>query len=113
MVTRTITTFTLKAAPDGSWSIPEEILEDLGVKPGDTVVADRTRSGQVILRHEQHEDLSEHDPVARTSGVFHEYAKNFPTDEMSMQEILDAWDETIGDAVVADYEASIDRDDDE
>ena len=36
-----------------------------------------------------------------------------PAKPRSMQEILDAWDETIGDAVVADYEASIDRDDDE
>lgn len=113
MVTRSIMTFTLKAAPDGSWSIPEDILDELGVKPGDTLVADRTRTGQVIFRREPLTPADEDDPVARTAGIFRAYARNFPTDGMSMQEIIDAWDDAIGEAIVADYEASLDRGEDE
>jgi len=112
MATRTITTFTIKAAPDGSWNIPEEILEDLGVKPGDTVVADRTRAGQVLFRTVSPDRIAEESELARTAAMVRAHMQNHLPEGTSIEDELEAWDRAIEEAVLADYEASMNRGDD-
>ena len=109
MVTRPITTFTLKTSPDGSWSIPEDILEELGVKPGDTIVADRTHTGQVILRSPSPTVIDASSALARSAARIRTLVQNPLPPGTSIEEELEEWDNAIGEAIVADYEASLHR----